>query len=829
MSSFYKDLSSRIISNVEYKDACDRLFEAYVLSLAGEGASIERQLAKKLSSSIQYFYLSEEQDLIEEGAVLLSMLLQVGGESIPELVAIAESIFSRSGDFPNLTLLEKRFPDVRFVASFQEETRKHLKQEFNTVEEIHHPLTDYQRRLWEDLKLDNDVITSAPTSTGKTDIVLRYLVHRLVENESGFAAIVVPTRALIAEVAGKIYDIARQMSVEEDIEICTVPNKESFFKEQTFFVMTQERLFEVLQRGDLSFDYLFVDEAHNISDKSRGVLLHLTLQKLLEDSNPQIIVSMPSSQYQNAFDSVFPGISFEKKRTKHSPVAKILMPVNLKGRKIHISRHERNCVVSIDKDFKGNKLANIVFQLGKGERNIVYQNRTNSCEDTARNIAALVPQNKESKALDDAADYVEQFLHHEYSLADGLRKGVAFHYGPLPGVVRTMVENLARDGEIDYIVCTSTLAEGVNLPAKNLFLHNPKYTPPYKPAEPLETVKIDNITGRAGRMLEHFAGNIFLVKPDKWTFPDYFLEAEEQADKIPTYFKVINEDLSGVVDALNGEYAHDGNEQYTYYTIANKLLREYNGDSLDSTINAPELTLDPSSRKLLESCVGAANKSLKVDLFTLEANPTIGFIQQNKLYNFISEVSNLGDWLLPHPKAPELYKRLEKVCEALTSSGIFLPQSGIGHACVIAKKWMCGDSLKAIIAEQISHDKKNGFYKNCNSSVRKVIKVINDDVRFKMSSALRCYHSLLLDVIGARRLDLQSIKVHSFIEVGACDDRKIALINFGLSRETALEIDRVLDPRITVSNVNILRKLLAEEGLSKLHAISRKEIANLLT
>ena len=469
--------------------------------------------------------------------------------------------------------------------------------------------------------------------------------------------------------------------------------------------------------------------------------------------------------------------------------------------------------------------------MGQGESNIVYRNQTNHCEDTAGDIATLVPENKDSQPLEEAADYVERFLHKDFSLAGSLRKGVAFHYSPLPGVVRTMIEDLAREGEVDFVVCTSTLAEGVNLPAKNLFLKNPtQQTPIGQPSDRLENVKLDNITGRAGRMLEHFAGNIFLIDHAKWDYQDYFEEREEEIDKIPTYFKVLNEDLSGVLKALQGSYDHNKEDQYSYYTIANKLLKEFAGDTLSTTMDAKELTLNVKELGQLEAHVKQAFDALKVDTFTLEANPTVGFIQQNKLYNFILEQSDLTEWTLPHPRSSSLYSRLKKICQALFGAGIFLPQfaSSVGYTCLIAKKWMTGDFLKTIIAEQITNDLNYGKVYNCNRSVRDVIKVINTDVRFRMSSALRCYHSLITDIIGARKMDLQSVKIHSFIEVGGCEDRIVSLINFGLSRETSLEIDRVLPKEIDMNSVGVLRKLYDEKKLDKLHVVTKKEIKNLL-
>lgn len=298
--------------------------------------------------------------------------------------------------------------------------------------------------------------------------------------------------------------------------------------------MTQERLHEILQRGDIYFDYLFIDEAHNISDESRGVLLHLTLEKLLEDSAPQIIIGMPSPQYINTFSSVFRGVPFTKEVTAHSPVSKIIMSVNPKGRNLLIERNGTDNSISIPKNFKDKNLSDIVLRLGKGYSNIIYRNQTNSCDTTADEISKKLLNKNNNAALEEAAEYIEHFIHEDYSLANNLRKGVAFHYGPLPTSVRLLVEHLVKEGHIDYIICTSTLAEGINLPAKNLFLLNPFNRRPYQPSERLEDVKISNITGRAGRMLEHFSGNIFLIEPDDWKYKDYFDdEKNNKEEKYP--------------------------------------------------------------------------------------------------------------------------------------------------------------------------------------------------------------------------------------------------------------------------------------------------------
>jgi superfamily II RNA helicase len=354
MSRFYTKLSSEIISSDGYRIASNKLFESYIKKITGEDHDIERSIVRSLTTSLQYFYQSDDESIKKVGAELLAMLLYVCGEEINELVAIAEHVFNEAGDFPNITLLKEKFPNINFKISMFDETRKDLREVLNTIKAIDHPLTDYQRTLWEDLDEGEDVITAAPTSTGKTHIILQFLVRKIAESNGAFAAIVVPTRALISEVSNEVYQIAKKCSFENDIEICTFPKKEEYNR-KTIFVMTQERLFETIQSDILSFDYLFVDEAHNISDKSRGVLLHMTLQKVIEEGEPQIIISMPSQRYLNAFDAIFKDIDFTKTTTNSSPVSKILINTKLINKNIVLSHYKTGSQVIIPKNFTGNK------------------------------------------------------------------------------------------------------------------------------------------------------------------------------------------------------------------------------------------------------------------------------------------------------------------------------------------------------------------------------------------------------------------------------------------------------------------------------------------
>lgn len=827
MTEFATKLSNRVFSSEKYAEATNQLFRKYILDMIGDTERLEKSEVKKLISAAQILYKSPNDKHKKEGATVLSMLLDTCATEYPDIIPIAYSMFALSGNFPNTNLLTKRHPETRFTYSFYSDAQIEFRRDLNSVDELNFALTDYQRSLWNDLVSDADVITSAPTSAGKTHIILNYLLEKLVESDGAFAAIIVPTRALISEVAGKIYELAEQLDYLDEIEICTVP-KEGDFKDRTFFVMTQERLYEILIRGDISFNYFFLDEAHNIADKSRGVLLHLTIEKMLDDSNPQIIISMPSASYQNSFSSVFADIEFTREITSDSPVSKVLMSITPKRRNLVISRVGTEDKVCISKGFTGKNLADVVYKLGKGQSNIVYRNKTNLCEIMADKIAALIPKVEDNQLLEEAADYVEKFIHEDFSLAYNLRRGTAFHYGPLPASVRVMVENLVKDGHIKFIACTSTLAEGVNLPAKNLFLQNPAQPRMMQSAVRLEDVKINNITGRAGRMLHHFSGNVFLFEPENWEFQDYFDDHEEEADKIPTYFQTLNEDTDRVLDALRGADNHDEDDRYRFYSIANKLIKDFTAERLEKTMQAEELTLTSAKKTELVDAVEDAYNSITVPTFTLEMNPTTGYIQQNTLNNYLDNLERYDDWIMPHPMAGNLYEVLVKITNLLQDTGVFVPTEGnsIAHISTIARKWVQGSSLKDMISEQIQWDSRNRSV-SINSSVRNVIKVINNDVQFRLSNALRCYDQLLANILIRKDLDFSSTKLHSFIEIGACNERLINLINTGLSREAAIELHEALPKSISIGTLNELLRIVQSDGFEGIHPMVKKEITHL--
>ncbi len=72
------------------------------------------------------------------------------------------------------------------------------------------------------------------------------------------------------------------------------------------------------------------------------------------------------------------------------------------------------------------------------------------------------------KKLLKLSDYISKQVHPDYCLSTIVKKGIAYHFGKVPDGVRNKIEMAFCDGKINTLFCTSTLMEGVNLPADNM-------------------------------------------------------------------------------------------------------------------------------------------------------------------------------------------------------------------------------------------------------------------------------------------------------------------------------------------------------------------------
>ena len=176
------------------------------------------------------------------------------------------------------------------------------------------------------------------------------------------------------------------------------------------------------------------------------------------------------------------------------------------------------------------------------KQSIVYYNGRDKAVKAARAFAkAIKPWGfKNDPLLDALSKDIQQEVHDEYYLADMVRQGIAYHIGYLPASIRARIEDLFQAGNITVMFCTSTLLEGVNLPADNLFIMDNKIA-----LSEMNPVDFRNLIGRVGRISFNLYGNVFFVseKDSKVSSEDYVQmlqqDVPEQTLSISTDPKVL--------------------------------------------------------------------------------------------------------------------------------------------------------------------------------------------------------------------------------------------------------------------------------------------------
>jgi superfamily II DNA/RNA helicase len=106
-------------------------------------------------------------------------------------------------------------------------------------------------------------------------------------------------------------------------------------------------------------------------------------------------------------------------------------------------------------------------------------------------------------------EYVAFSLGETHELPRLLTYGAGYHHGKLPQEMRRIMEEGLEGGSIQILLCTSTLAEGVNMPIRTLVVHTFKrFNPNQEIIRPIPYRSIKNIIGRVGRAGKETRGRI---------------------------------------------------------------------------------------------------------------------------------------------------------------------------------------------------------------------------------------------------------------------------------------------------------------------------------
>lgn len=738
-------------------------------------------------------------------------------------------VLARMGNFPALAFAKRRFhlAEERLPVRFVAETS--TRSEGNTVRLGEHELalTDFQYKLWQELNSGESVGISAPTSAGKSYILQAYARKLLAEEKARNVCVLVPTRALINQVSDDISSWLPQFG--NTLELVTTPvPKGTDLPPRGVYVVTQERM-QLLQTAhtDLVIDLMLVDEAQSIADGPRGVLLSSVIEEALNRRpKMQLLFAGPNIRDPGNIAALFDQ-SPRSVSTHEAAVAQNILfvdcdPINSKkaklalyaeGKKIPLGEIECEQTLTDHRS----KLINLALRLGGGGQNLIYALGPAECEGIAFGLA----DNDDpagSDNLKELSDFVKDAVHPKYQLAANVVQRVGFHYGRLPSLVRKAIEDAFAEGHLDYLVTTSTLLYGVNLPAQNLFLHNPEKGK----NQPISSNDFWNLAGRAGRLGKEFSGNIFLVDYGEW--PSDPMSGQKEIAVKPSIQSHIVDLAPDLIAYINDRArVPDRQKADELENTFVKLVRDHFDGKLKATLD--KVGLDPTSvlRTQLEQAVSASVANTKITRDTLVNSPTVSIHRQQSLYDRLTtSLKKKGPgYIIPkHPLDSSAYSSYIGALKRLHDEVMKYPSGDQSHRYIaqLALRWMKGEPLPQIIDGSFAYKRRQGQNPNIATTIRETLNEVERDLRFKYVRLFSCYNAVLDLVLRDNKLDglVSSIpSIPMYLEVGACSPTMVSFMGLGLSRYTAGKLRQL--PRKTDMSQAEARAWIKRQDLDALN------------
>ena len=328
---------------------------------------------------------------------------------------------------------------------------------------FHHP----QAKVFYTLMSGKSVVLSAPTSFGKSLIIDAIVATKRFKN----IVVVVPTLALIDETRRRLAQF------REDYTVIT----QAFQKPglRNIFVMTQERVLDSPHMGEV--DFFVIDEFYKLSptteDDERSALLNQVFYVL--------------SKKCKHFYLLGPGIRGLSENFKQSLRFEFFHePYHTVVSELHHVRAGRKPLEKLKELAASLSGPTLVFC---------------SSPDRAKSVAEVLPDGPSSSLVTEAANWIAQHYHPEWHMVEALKRGIGIHHGRVPRSLAQYVVRAFNDEQIKFLVCTSTLIEGVNTKAKNIVIFDHKIA-----KQSIDLFTFNNIRGRSGRMFQHYVGHVYL-------------------------------------------------------------------------------------------------------------------------------------------------------------------------------------------------------------------------------------------------------------------------------------------------------------------------------
>lgn len=369
-----------------------------------------------------------------------------------------------------------------------------------------------------DSRKDDTVSIIAPTSYGKSELIL----SAVKEYAGRKICILTSTKALLIQTKKRIQQISKGIFPK----IVVHPEMYNPNDSSCLAVLTQERLLRIFKKDPmLSFDCIIVDEAHEIlEDDSRSRTLANVII-VAQKRNPEVAFKfltpfLDDSKNLKTRYTTYDIESFKVREYIKTEKYYLYDLRNHTGLKLYDQFLNEYLPISDDRSLGFEEDVVKAYSAGK---NIIYLNKPTDIEKFALALADVLPE-VDSELIQNACDNISEYLQPQYNLLTCLRRGIIYHHGSVPDVIRIYIEDLyKKEDAVKYVITSSTLLSGVNLPAERMFILDNK-----RGKSNLSHDSFKNLVGRVCRFSEIFndeTGKLHRLEPQIYlVFGNFFAQ-----------------------------------------------------------------------------------------------------------------------------------------------------------------------------------------------------------------------------------------------------------------------------------------------------------------
>lgn len=712
---------------------------------------------------------------------------------------------SRAGFAPSSIMVDDEFKDNKYSASDSlinqfavaiEQASCEIK-----VGERKFLVSDFQKEIWDSIEENNVVGISAPTSAGKSFIILLKAIDLILKKE-GLVIYVVPTLSLVSQVMMDFRKALNDFDLDYSLE-STFNN--SNVTSRSIYVLTQEKAIAAFSQTDNPFSdvrLVVIDEIQNVekvadSDDQRSKVLYDLTVELRNSSNiDHVVISGPKIINIDELGKTLFGGEAKKNETDASPVLNLTYSISKTGTKYYFNVYsdlmdsvERVQITQSEKiQGYGKVQYNDVFleyvktlmqSFREDECSLIFSPTSDQCSKIASAVGEENNDFESGEFLNGLSDFISSTVHAAFPLVETLKKGVAYHHGKLPFHTRILVEDAIRQKKIRTIVSTTTLLQGVNLPVQNIIIRNPNlFIRAGNGKVKLSNYEIANLRGRAGRLLKDFVGRTFIL--DEHSFQD---NKSEQLDIFKNTTKELKVGYGGKYSEHFDKISHDlknnigntlENQEYAYLTTYLRQIVLRHGQGAQQYLLKVGINLSDEEYATISSAVN----SLKVPKSVCSRNRYWDPVDLDRLYTMRANYSlptsaselniaiNLNRVLVKlKTDFPVYYNRYFGVENTFSKEG--KESKLIFQMCILTEKWLKEKSL---------FDLFNDSYYDDPHKIEKTITDVQNKISYGLPLLLKpIYDMLQPDGMFTR-----------FIELGAYLPVTRKFIELNIPRETAI-------------------------------------------